>query len=147
MAASLAHVDVDAGESTESFGPTLPKLLLEMERMCLEEEAGPLVHPFSPAEPSFPMAEGAPRCDNMPVATDTTGPQFRAGKYIAENMTLHALRLGYWVNPRGIEGARRSLGKSTGLVVAFVYGVRSNERSSRHDEEAFQVEIGDDVGR
>lgn len=38
---------------------------------------------FSSAEPIFPNeAYGAPRCDILPVAADTIGAQFRAGKCI-----------------------------------------------------------------
>lgn len=50
--------------------------------MCPDEATEPLAHPFSPACPRLPIAEGAPRCDTIRVAADMTGAQFRAEGYM-----------------------------------------------------------------
>lgn len=84
-----AHAGLVAGDDSDTLNPEpRSKDLCESERMCLDVETGAAAHRFRPARPSFPRAEGAPRCDIMPVATDTTGAQFRAGKYIVKIRSL-----------------------------------------------------------
>lgn len=62
----------------------IPRHLPESERICLDEELGVVAHPLSLARPRLPMAEGAPRFEAIPVATDAIGAQFRAWEYIVK---------------------------------------------------------------